>query len=390
MSSRGNSFSFQYPQLTKTNYENWSNRMKAILGSQGVWDIVENGFEPVEDEAALNQVQRDALEKERKKDQSALTIIHQGLDDDMFEKVAINTTSKQAWETLQNSVMGVEKVKKVRLQTLRAEFESLFMKESETISDYTTRVLVVINQMKRLGERIEDVRVVEKILRSLNMKFNHVVVAIEESKDTETMTIDQLCGSLCAHEERMNRGKQEHVDQALLTKSFSKSRGDSSTRGGRGQLRGRGRGRGYGRGQGRGEQNSFNENRNQNFHRGRGRGSGRSNYGVYERKNDKTRVQCYSCSKYGHYSWECQNEAVEEETKLVERQDNEADQALFFSNKEETITHKSAWYLDNGASNHMTGDKSKFVELNTKVSGNVRFGDDTRVEIHGKAFGEWL
>ncbi|XP_050222695.1 uncharacterized protein LOC126672784 [Mercurialis annua] len=210
--------------------------------------------------------------------------------------------------------------------------------------------------MKRLGERIEDVRVVEKILRSLNMKFNHVVVAIEESKDTETMTIDQLCGSLCAHEERMNRGKQEHIDQTLLTKSFSKSRGDSSTRGGRGQLCGRGRGRGYGRGQGRGEQNSFNENRNQNFHRGRGRGRGRSNYGVYEKKNDKTRAQCYSC--------------IEEETKFVERQDNEADQALFFSSKEETMTHKTSWYLDNGASNHMTGDKSKFVELNTKLLEN--------------------
>ena len=44
----------------------------------------------------------------------------------------------------------------------------------------------------------------------------------------------------------------------------------------------------------------------------------------------------------------------------------------------------TAWYLDTGASNHMTGEASVFAELNKKVSGTVRFGDGSLVDICGR------
>ena len=42
------------------------------------------------------------------------------------------------------------------------------------------------------------------------------------------------------------------------------------------------------------------------------------------------------------------------------------------------------WYLDNGASNHMTGDLEKFKTLDDEITGKVKFGDGSTVEIKGK------
>ncbi|KAK2995239.1 hypothetical protein RJ640_023763 [Escallonia rubra] len=92
------------------------------------------------------------------------------------------TIAKKAWNTSENAFKGVDKVKREQLQSLR-----------------------VVNQLGRNGEEMEDNRMVEKIFRSLDPKFDHVVVAIEESNDINTMIVDELSGKLQVHEDKIKR-----------------------------------------------------------------------------------------------------------------------------------------------------------------------------------------
>ena len=79
------------------------------------------------------------------------------------------------------------------------------MKDSENVDTFYTRVVGLINQLKSHGEAIEDRRVVEKILRSLPLIFQNLVVIFEEHTDMSMFTIDELLASLINHEHILNR-----------------------------------------------------------------------------------------------------------------------------------------------------------------------------------------
>ncbi|KAH9321758.1 hypothetical protein KI387_016397, partial [Taxus chinensis] len=85
-----------------------------------------------------------------------------------------------------------EKFKLEKLQTYRAQFENLKMKDDESIITYMQRIDEVINMIRGLGEKLEEYVIVQKILRSLTGKFDAKSSALEEAKDMKTLTMDEL------------------------------------------------------------------------------------------------------------------------------------------------------------------------------------------------------
>ncbi|XP_073049596.1 uncharacterized protein [Primulina eburnea] len=205
------------------------------------------------------------------------------------------------------------------------------MRTGEGVTEYFSRVMTVANKMRTYGEDMEDVKVVEKILRSLTKKFNYVVCSIEESKDTDALTIDELQSSLIVHEQKFQR---HHGEEQALKVTYDG---------------GRGRGRSTYRG------------------RGRGGGGGRASF-------NKATVECYKCHKLGHFQYECP-----ENKEVHYAEVGEEDEMLLMAYEELIETrNQDAWFLDSGCSNHMCGNRGIFSDINEEFRHSVKLGNNTR------------
>ena len=106
---------------------------------------------------------------------------------------------------MKKKYLGSARVKRAQLQAMRRDFETLQMNEGEPVMSYYARTMEISNKMRFHGEEMKDVKIVEKILRSLTLKYDYVVFSIEESKDIDTFPLDELQSSLLVHEQKINR-----------------------------------------------------------------------------------------------------------------------------------------------------------------------------------------
>jgi len=70
------------------------------------------------------------------------------------------------------------------------------MLEEETFNDYYTKIKDLRNSMISLGKKISYAKIIKKISRSLDERFRIKVTTIDESKDLDTMRIEELVGFL--------------------------------------------------------------------------------------------------------------------------------------------------------------------------------------------------
>ncbi|KAH7858787.1 hypothetical protein Vadar_028059 [Vaccinium darrowii] len=383
---------YVYPQLTLTNYTCWKIRVKAMMEDQEVWEAIEPAAG-----AAVDV----------KKDKKAKLHLIQCLPEDLLLQVANKATAKEIWDCLKTRFVGADRVRDARLQTLKSEFDGMRMKEDESVDQYAGRLSAMAVRYSSLGGSLNDAALVKKLFDTVPEHFITVIAGIEQFCDLSTLVFEEAVGRLKAFEERTRRptGGATGDGQLLFTQAEWEARqkkavGEGSGKGKSSDVGTRGRGRGRGTGRGHGGRSG-----------GRGNSTGKEAAGGGTR--DYSHIQCFNCRNYGHFASRCKEPkkgeeahsartetveqalllAVSEELTPLEQVEEKRPETLllvednvfpelYLTGKD--ITTGNTWYLDTGASNHMSGDREKFQELDEAITGKVRFGDGSTVQIMGK------
>jgi hypothetical protein len=361
----------RYPTLTRTNYAEWAMVMRVQLQAAHLWDVIEYGAEEEGD------------------DRAALAALLRAVPPELVRTIAVKDCAKTAWETIKTMRLGSERIREAKAQTRRREWEELRFKPGETIEDFALRLTAIVNDLELLGDPIDEYKAVTKYLRAVPRKYRMMSMAIEQTVDLRTLTVEDLTGRFTAAEEGYDLDDEftAGVGKLLLTEEEWAARQNA-------------RGGSTSGGEKKGKQQGKPKSPGSDGTRPSHDGGGSSGSGERRKGN------CRYCGKPGHWAKECRKAQRDREQKqktetanLVQPGEEHqggllmavvsevvAPQAVFL-NEEKVIPVPSpdgVWFFDTGASSHMTGERHMFAAMDDTVHGTVKFGDGSLVAICGR------
>ena len=351
-------------KLSKMNYRVWSMTMEVYLDSHDLWQTI----------VGENQT--------KKKDWQALSATMSGVPEELLCILDAKKTAKENWEILHQRNLGVDRIIQSRIQGLHRDLEVLTMGKVETVVDFAMKFTHIVSDLRNLGETMEEKEVVRRFLRATPAKFDTLTLSLEQYGELDKVSLDEVIRSLTVHELRLKERETREEEQILLVKAIGKTRISNEE-----ESSSRGRGR----------------------HRGRGRERNQSGEEEKEKKPfDKSVIQCYNCQRYGHFAYEYRNPKKPREDKAYVVEATPAAVAsasssntivatssllmaiveevsdLLLHGSEGVTSDHALWYLDTGATNHMTGRSEFFTKLDDSITGSVKFGDNSRIQIKGR------
>ncbi|PHU24777.1 Vacuolar cation/proton exchanger 2 [Capsicum chinense] len=215
---------------------------------------------------------------------------------------------------------------------------AFMLQDSETIEEFSNKLMKVVNQIRLMREELIDSRIVEKVLVSLPKRFEAKISSLEDSKDLIKLSPSNFVHALQAQKLRRSLRLEEATETALQAKFKGKMQMQEEVI----------------------PETSTNSCRNN---------QGDSRNGVKKKENFPP---CKVKKENNQQTQKANVSEVEEQEEFV-----------FTVMAATRLNDENTWFVDSGCIQHMTSKREYFTKLES-AKGSVKLADKTTLDIVGK------
>ncbi|XP_019251087.1 PREDICTED: uncharacterized protein LOC109230005 [Nicotiana attenuata] len=164
------------PVFDGENYQLWAVRMETYLESLDLWEAVEEDYDvhPLPNNPTVAQIKSHKEKKTRKS--KAKATLFAGVSATIFTRVMALKSAKEIWDYLKGEYTRDERIRGMKVLNLIREFELQKMKESETVKEYSDRLLGIVNKAQEQRRLMRQDGMVEEALAANHKTQSKAVI----------------------------------------------------------------------------------------------------------------------------------------------------------------------------------------------------------------------
>jgi len=206
------------PVFDGDNYQIWAVRMETYLDALDLWEAVEEDYEipALPNNPTMAQIK--AYKEKKTKKSKAKACLFAAVSSTIFTRIMSLKSAKEMWDYLKTEYEGDERIRGMQVLNLVRDFELQKMKKTESIKEYSDRLLNIASRVRLHGSSLPESRIVQKILVTIPKKFEATITSLENTKDMSKITLSEILNALQAQEQRRTMRQEDDVEGALFVK----------------------------------------------------------------------------------------------------------------------------------------------------------------------------
>ncbi|KZV17004.1 hypothetical protein F511_26888 [Dorcoceras hygrometricum] len=139
----------------------------------------------------------------------------------MFSKIKTYATAKNIWEKLVQICEGSDETKENKLTIAQKKYESIKMKDGETMTEFYERFSAIVIELNSLGKEYSNRELALKVMRALPREWDVKTMAMRESKDLNKLELHDLFANLKAYEFELETRAEAGPSTSQPTKALA-------------------------------------------------------------------------------------------------------------------------------------------------------------------------